>query len=60
MAAKMDIDALKILKKSRTMRPKIGKKLKTASLNLKFSGSKKEERTLTSSLLKNFEIKSFC
>ena len=34
------------------MRLKIGEKLKTASLNSRFTGSKKEERTSTCSLLK--------
>ena len=34
---------------------KIGKKLKTTSLNSRFTGSKKEECISTCSLLKNFE-----
>ena len=37
------------------MRLNIGKKLKTASLNSRFTGSKQEEYTSTCSLLKNFE-----
>ena len=37
------------------MRLNIGKKLKTASLNSRFTGFKKEECTLTCSLLKVFE-----
>ena len=37
------------------MRLKIGNKLKTARLNSKFIGFKKEECTSTFSLLKNFE-----
>ena len=55
MAAEIDIDALKISKKSRKMRLKIGKKLKTASLSSRFTGSEKEECTLTCSFMKNFE-----
>ena len=58
MPAKIDIDALKSFTKSRAngeMRLNIGKKLKTASLNSKFTGSKKEKCTSTCSLLKNFE-----
>ena len=42
------------------MRLKIGKKIKTASLNSRFTGSKKEECTLTCSILKSFETKSYC
>ena len=45
----------KFLQNQKQMRLNIGKKLKTASLNSKFIGSKKEECTLTCSLLKNFE-----
>ena len=55
MAAKINIDALKIFTKSEQMRLNIGKKLKTVSLNSKFTGSNKEECTSTCSLLKNFE-----
>ena len=56
MPAKIDIDALKSFTKSRTNETEnIGKKLKTASLNSRFIGSKKEECTSTCSLLKNFE-----
>ena len=54
MPAKIDIDALKIFTKSK-MRLNIGKKLKTASLNSRFTGSKKKDYTSTGSLLKNFE-----
>ena len=47
---------LLILKKNQVqMRLKVGKKLKTASLNLRFIGSKKEERSSTCTLLKIFE-----
>ena len=42
MVAKLDIDALKIKKKQKQMRLKIGKKLKTACFNSKFTASKKE------------------
>ena len=55
MPAKIDIDALKIFTNQDQMRPNIGKNLKTASLNSRFTGSKKEERTSTCSLLKNFD-----
>ena len=41
-----------IRKNQEQMRLKIGKKLETASLNLRFTGSKKEECTSTCSLLK--------
>ena len=54
MPAEIDIDAFKIFTKSRT-NLNIGKKLETASLNSRFTGSKKEEYTLTCSLLKIFE-----
>ena len=47
MVAKIEIDALKIKKKSRTMRLKIGKQLKTASLNPRLPGSKTEQCTST-------------
>ena len=54
MVAKIDIDALKTKKKNQEqMRLKIGKTLKTASLDSRFSGSKKEQCTSTCSLLKN-------
>ena len=55
MPAEIDIDALKIFTKSRTNETKYWQKLKTASLNPRFNGSKKEECTLTCSLFKNFE-----
>ena len=42
MVAKIDIDALKVKKNQEQMRLKIGKKLKTASLNSRFTSSKKE------------------
>ena len=45
----------KFLQNQEQMRLNIGKKLKTASLNSRFTGSKKEECTSTCSLLKNFE-----
>ena len=51
MPAKIDDDALKILKNQEQMRLNIGKKLKKASLNSRFTGSKKEECTSTCSLL---------
>ena len=44
MPAKIDIDALKIFKNQEQMRLNIGKKLKTASLNSRFTGCKKEKR----------------
>ena len=45
----------KFLQNQEQMRLNIGKKLKTASLNSRFTGSKKEECTSTCSLLKNFK-----
>ena len=45
----------KFLRNQEQMRLNIGKKLKTASLNSRFTGSKKEESTLTCSFLKNSE-----
>ena len=42
MPAEIDIDALKIFENQEQMRLNIGKKLKTASLNSRFTGSKKE------------------
>ena len=45
----------KLVQNQEQMRLNISKKLKTASLNSRFSGSKKEDCTLTCSLLKNFE-----
>ena len=42
------------------MRPKIGKKFKKASLNSTVTGFKKEQRTSTCSLLKNFETYRCC
>ena len=45
----------KFLQNQEQMRLNIGKKLKTASLNSRFTGSKKK-CTSTCSLLKNFEI----
>ena len=42
------------------MRLKIGKKLKTSSLNSKFTVSKKEKCISTCSLLKNFETYCCC
>ena len=55
MPAKIDIAALKILKKSRTNETEYRQKLKTACVNSRLTGSKKEECTSTCSLLKNFE-----
>ena len=60
MVAKIDIDALKFKKNQEQMMPKIGKKLKTASLNSRVAGSKKEQCTSTYSLLKNFETYCCC
>ena len=45
----------KFLQNQEQMRLNIGRKLKTASLNSRFTGSKTEECTLTRSFLKNFE-----
>ena len=56
MPAKIDIDALnKVLQNQEQVRLNIGKKLKTASLDSRFSGSKKEECASTCSLLKSFK-----
>ena len=56
MPAKIDIDALnKVLQNQEQMRLNICKKLKTASLDSRFTSSKKEEYTSTCSLLKNLE-----
>ena len=52
MPAKIDTDAPKILQNQKQMRLNIGKKLKTASPNTRLTGSKKEECTLTCSILK--------
>ena len=54
MPAKIDIDVLKFFRNQEQKRLNIGKKLKPACLNSRFTGSKKEERTSTCSLLKNF------
>ena len=45
----------KVLQNQEQMRLNIGKKLKTASFDSRFTGSKKEECTSTRSLLKKFE-----
>ena len=45
----------KVLQNQVQTRLNIDKKLKTATLNSRFTGSKKEECTSTRSLLKNFE-----
>ena len=45
----------KVLQNQEQMRLNIGKKLKTTSLNSRFTGSKKEECTSTYPLLKIFE-----
>ena len=50
----------KILQNQEQMRLNIGKKLKTASLDSRFNGSKKEECISTHSLFKNFETESYC
>ena len=42
MPAEIDIDALKFLQNQEQMRLNIGKKLKTASLNSRFTGSEME------------------
>ena len=55
MPAKIDIDALKSFTTSRTNETEYRQKLNTASLDSRFTDSKKEECNLTSSLLKNFE-----
>ena len=55
MPAEIDIDALKIFTKPRTNETKYWQKLKTASLNSIFTGSKKEKCTSTCSLSKNFK-----
>ena len=56
MPAKINIDALnKVLQNQEQVRLNIGKKLKTASLDSRFSGSKKEECASTCSLLKSFK-----
>ena len=45
----------KVLQNQEQMRQNTGKKLKTASLNSRFTGSKKEDCTSTSSILKKFK-----
>ena len=56
LPAKIDIDALKSFTKSRTINEtEYRQKVKTASLDSRFTGYKKEECTSTCSLLKNFE-----
>ena len=60
MTDKIDIAVLKIFKNQEQMRLKISKTLKTASLNSRFTSSKKGECTLTCSLLKVFETLSYC
>ena len=59
MAAKIDIEALKIFTKSRANEAENLQKIKTASIDSRFTGSKKK-CTSTWSRLKNFEIKSYC
>ena len=64
MAAEIDIEALKIFTKSRANEAEnknknSQKKIKTASIDSRFTGSKKK-CTSTWSRLKNFEIKSYC
>ena len=60
MVAKTDIDAQKLKKHQEQMRLKIGKKLKTASRNFRFTGSNKEQCSSTCSLLKIFETCCCC
>ena len=55
MPAKIESDALKIFKRLRTNETEYWQKLKTASLNSRFTDSKKEECISTCSLLKNFQ-----
>ena len=55
MPAKIDIDALKSFTKSRTNETENRKTLKTASLDSRLTGYKKEECSTTCSLLKIFE-----
>ena len=55
MPAKIDIAGLKIFTKSKINETEYRQKLKTASLNSRFTSSKKEECTATRSLLKKFE-----
>ena len=57
MPAKIGIDALKIFQNQKQMRLNTGKKLKTASLNSQFTGSKKEECSSTCSILKLKDLK---
>ena len=45
----------KVLENQEQMRLNIGKKLKTASVDSRFTGSKKKECASTCSRLKNFE-----
>ena len=59
MAAKIDIEALKIFTKSRANEAENLQKIKTASIDSRFTGCKKK-CTSTWSRLKNFEIKSYC
>ena len=60
MVAKIDINALKLKKNQEQMTLKIGKKSKTANLNSRFTGCKKEQCTSTCSLSKNFETYCCC
>ena len=59
MAAKIDIEALKIFTKSRANEAENLQNIKTASIDSRFTGSKKK-CTSTWSRLKTFEIKSYC
>ena len=59
MAAKIDIEALKIFTKSRANEAENLQKIKTAIIDSRFTGSKKK-CTSTWSRLKIFEIKSYC
>ena len=60
MAAKIDIDAQKFKKKSRTNEAENQQKIKKSCLNSWFTGSKKDQCTLICSLLKNFETHCCC
>ena len=59
MVAKIDIDAIK-KKKSQTNDTENRQKIKTANLNFRVTGSKKEQSTSTCSLLKTFETYYCC
>ena len=60
MVAKIDNDTLNFFLNQEQMMLKIGKKLNTADLNSRVTGSKKEQCNPTCSLLKNFETCRCC